>query len=328
VLNRNGRALLTTALLALLLAFGSEALLWPAQPTHDAIDWLAAGISFPCTALILLWLATRFRMRDVYGLMALAGIYGIAYGVLIHPAYALVDVPRTWFTRVLGAHTLAGLVMLLLFLALMPVISRRRVIVTGALSAVVGLAWGIWGRWSPTLADVPASETPLVSLLAALVMFTLAIGLTLALLARQPQSEAPLMFAPPAILGAGVGLAAILVIRLAQGSTDGLSLLVLSTFAALSVGVLYYQQRRKGTALLDPIGRLPARGWPLLMGVAVALLAAGMIVGYGPPRGEGVDDPVLVISVIFTAYGIAWLPAVTAILAARAFIRLARQGRL
>jgi hypothetical protein len=321
------RSIGLAAALALLLAFGSEVLLWPHWPARSMLDWVLLAPGYLALSITLLAAAARFRLRDLFGLMALAGLYGILAGLLLHPASALADAPRTWFTRVMGAHSLIGLLMLTLLLVLRRPLSRWRALALAVIALPVGIAWGAWGRWSGDVysGGAAAGETPLALLLAAAAGLAVLTGLMLLGLRRwQPAPVAP---SRRALALALLGLLALLIVRVLQGSLDGLSLLILGTFAVFSMGVLYNQERRTGRTLLDGLQAAPAAGWAGLL-AAVLALGVGAALGYGLQRGQGANDPVFVITTLFTAYGIGWLPAVAAVLAARGISRQARLGRL
>ncbi len=104
-------------LLAALLGFASEVLLWT-QPTRPLLDWALLALGYLALSGLLLEIAARYRLRDAFGLLTLAGIYGMLNGLILNPATALIDVPRTLITRAMGAHAVAGLIALALFLAL------------------------------------------------------------------------------------------------------------------------------------------------------------------------------------------------------------------
>ncbi|MBW4439590.1 MAG: hypothetical protein KME04_20815 [Pleurocapsa minor GSE-CHR-MK-17-07R] len=319
------RRLWTTVFLAAMLAFGSEILLWPHAGGRSVIGWISTVIGYPALAGLLLALAERFRMRDLFGLMALAGVYGVLNGLLITPDTALADIPRTWFTRMMGAHAFVGLLMLGLFLTLQYPWSRTKIIALGVITALLGVAFGVWGRWAPELygagGEVERLPLQLVSMGVCLL-----IVLTGTVMASRPQTYAPnsrlSVFAP------ALALFGILIMRLLEGTLDSLSLVVTGTFALLAVGVLYYQKRQKGPTLLDGLNTLPADQSIYYLGMYATFLYGGGYAGYFLERGTGSGDPVYVIGVIFLAYGIVWLPAVAVVLGARAFIRLSRQGRL
>jgi hypothetical protein len=319
------RRVWTTLFLAALLAFGSEVLLWPHAGGKTAIGWLAALVGYPAIAAVLLVLAARFRMRDAFGVLALAGVYGVLNGLLINPDTALADVPRTWFTRVMGAHVFVGLLMLALFLSLRRPWTRARTIVIGAVVVLLGVAFGTWGRWSPELYAGGGQVDRLVLHLVSMGMCVLVVVAGAVLASRSagfaPNTRLAVLLPALALLGLGI-------MRALEGALDGLSLGVTGTFALLAVGVLYYQQRQKGPTLLDGLDALPSPGSLYYLAMYATFFYGGTYLGYFLERGEGARDSVYVIGVIFLAYGIVWLPALAAVLGARAFIRLSRQGRL
>ncbi len=129
-------------LLAALLLFASEVVLWTNPTGRAPLEWLLLAVGYLALAVLLLDLAARYRIRDLFGLLALAGIYGLISSLALNSQTALAEVPRTWATRVMGAHTLAGLGALLLFLTFTSARSRGLL-----LAAVVsGLLWGVWVR--------------------------------------------------------------------------------------------------------------------------------------------------------------------------------------
>jgi len=321
---------------------------------RGAGDWLIRLIAYPALAALLLEIAARFRMRDLFGLMALAGIYGLLNGLLINPDTTLVDIPRTWFTRVMGAQSLMGLLMLSLFFAFSRRFTRTKLISLFTSAGIVGTFYGVWGRWAVELqmgvtefiqarfgipdgvaygvtgVEADIRQTALITLLLYAVALILIITALCFLLSRRADDGQPLNLrlsrrALALVLLILVGLFAL---RLLTFVTDTLSLMVLGTFILISLGVLYYQQRKTGGTLLDSLGSLPVRGWLIVVIVMSVVFIIAAIIGYGLERGTGADDPIFVITNIFTSYGLFWLPAVCLVLAARAFIRLSRQGKL
>ncbi|MBC8171837.1 MAG: hypothetical protein H7X77_09190, partial [Anaerolineae bacterium] len=105
-------------LLAVTLFFGSEILLWTNLSGRSASDWLLLSPGYLALSTLLLDFIVRYRVRDLPGLMTIAGLYGLLNALLLNPDTTLFDIPRTLVTRVTGAHTLLGLEMLILFLAL------------------------------------------------------------------------------------------------------------------------------------------------------------------------------------------------------------------
>jgi hypothetical protein len=310
-------------LLAVALLFGSQILLWTDPTRLPLIDWLALTVGYTATAALLLDLAVRFRIRNIFGVLALVGIYGLLNGLLLNPDTALADMPRTLFTRVMGAHTFAGLLMLGLFLQMS---TPRKVSLPISLIAggLVGLGWGTWARWSPTLLRPEAGDTPLGALLIAAVI---AAGLFAALLAVRPRDPAPdLRLKPMEWLVVVVVFASLLAIRVINAQIDALSFTLIVALIVFCLALLWFLRRDKGRTLLDNVGTTAPR-WTVFIIEVAAFVIMG-IVSYGLPRGAGAGDPVFVITVVLTGFGLAWLPGVSLALGAQAFAREVRAGRL
>lgn len=310
-------------LLAVALLFGSEVLLWTAPVERSLLDWLPLILGYTAVATLLLDLAARFRVRNIFGLLALAGIYGLLNGLLLNPETALIDVPRTLFTRVLGAHTLMGFLMLLLWLRLLTP-KKTPFVIAVIVGVVIGIGWGVWAHWSPTLLNLNADETPLAVMLVAALVSAGIFALLLALPRHGQLVDAQLK--PQAAIILIILLVGLLVIRVVSGQVDNVAFssgLLLIIFCGL---VLWFQRRKKGRTLLDDLDTQPVR-WSLLLVLLVTFVAAG-IASYGLPRGEGSGDPVFIVTIVLTAFGVAWLPGASLAMGATAFARQVRAGKL
>jgi hypothetical protein len=150
-----------------------------------------------------------------------------------------------------------------------------------------------------------------------------------ALLWPRPAGPALNLRLKPLELVASLGVVIIVLdVRAAAGAVDGLALAIMGVLALYCVGILYFQRRQKGRTLLDEAGvQAGLDALPLWVGGVVAF--AGVCVGaYGLPRFAGETDLVAALAVVFTGYGLIWLPAVSLVLGARAFARQARALRL
>ena len=299
-------------LLAALLWFGSTGLLW--TPILSPLDWLTLPGYYAISAL-LLDLAARFRARDVFALLTLAGIYGLLAALFIHPATALIDMPRTLFTRALGAHALVGLIALVTFLR-----GRNSLLYLGG-ALLVGVAAGVWARWSPVELWGTAEPTPLITALS-----TFAVGvvvyLALSAVAQQPDPPTDYRLSPLGWLIISVIGAALILFHAAQGRIDGVAAITSLVLVGFSTAILWFQKRVKGTMLLD---RLPAQRLPGGLLPAVAFFV-GVMTGCLLPRTD--PDGISILVSLFAAYGVIWLPAVSIVLGWRSFARQARALKL
>jgi hypothetical protein len=309
--------------LAALWAFGSEILLWTLPERTALVDGAAAALGYLALAALLLDLGVRFRVRGVYGLLGLAGIYALGYSLLINPASAFADLPRTLFTRVLGANALIGLGGLLI-LILTGTLRPRRPLLPSIGAAALGTAWGMWARWSPAVITgrLDGPEAPL-TLAVALAVGLLAVFGALRLM-RAP--EADLRLSPLGWTLTLGGLLAALILRLAEGTLSNAALSFTLPLILICLGILYWQRRRRGIPLL---GRLasPAVPWRTLIGLAL-MFSAGAGISVLIPRSETAPDPLFAITLIFTAYGFVWLPTVAVVIAVRGLGRMLRAGHL
>ena len=141
-------------LLGVLFTFGSEVLLWSNPERRTALDVLLVIVVNIAIGAIVLDLAARYRIRNLYDAMTIIAIYGVLTSLLIYPERTTTDLPRMLGTRILGGYTLLGLEIFGLFLVLLNGSNRHRNWLLIGWSICVGFAWAIWVRWSPSLIGV------------------------------------------------------------------------------------------------------------------------------------------------------------------------------
>ncbi|HYO87312.1 MAG TPA: hypothetical protein VER79_01620 [Candidatus Limnocylindrales bacterium] len=315
--------------LGVLLLIGLELLPWAAPDARCTLEWPLLAVGYTALAALLLDMAARLRMRDGYGVLALAGLAGAGAALLFNPAYALANPPLTWFTRALGACALGGMLALLLFLQGTRPMNRPAAALLLMLSAAGGALWGYWARWSPQAVDATAPPTPPEVIVLTAVLVLLVLIAVLALSGRARTGEPlDLRLPPPVLAVLLLALLAVFLGRVLSESVDAASALALSLAGAMSLAVLYYQKRPRGLTLLDGIERLPPANWPKLVVPAAVLVVAGAVLGAGLPRGPLDSDAVAILAAGITAFGFLWLPGVALVIGARAFGRLARTDRL
>ncbi len=312
---------LARGLLATLLLFASEILLWTNPAGHPIIEWPLRAAGYFALGGLLLDFAARYRVRDIFGLLVLTGFYALLNALALNPQSALADVPRTWATRIMGAHTLVGFGALLLFLALTSGRSGRWQWLAAGL---VGALWGVWMRGLPVFTEIPADSISLAALLVAGGISLAAVVAFAALAGGRVQQMRQWMFRPLEWMLVSV-LFIVLIMRY-RAEIDTLSLLVLLSLAGYCWVVLWFQHREQGAALLD--ASVPVQSPALISSGAMALLLLGAAaLTYSlPPADDGGLFGLL--TGLFAAFGLVWLPTVSLVLGVRSYRRLGRQRRL
>lgn len=342
-------------LLALLLAFGSEILVWTNPSGRPFLEWLLLIPGYLVLSAILLDFIVRYRVRDLFGALLLTGIYALAGALILNPASTLNDMPRTLVTRIMGAHALIAAEMIGLFLVLTGGSSQaRRNLLIGC--AVVGLAWGIWVKNWPQEEGYGAVSLPTmlafgVGGLALIAVYLYVVLPRLQSTKFRTSPPSPLSVysegeISPMILGDKIRfpnasddrlniflltqrdwmviigvLAVLLIVRLLQGQVIGAGLILCPLLMVLCWGIIWFRERKRGDTLLDQ--HLPIR--PLAL--PYMLLAAALFLGVGifaynlSDIKIGTITPFTLIGLGFTAYGLAWLPTVSLVLGVQGYLR-------
>lgn len=317
-------------LLAALLLFGSEVLLWINPPGLSIGEWLLRVAGYLALAALLLDLAVRYRIKDVYDAMTLLAIYGLLNGLLLNPQVGLAEVPDTVVNRVLGGHGLLGLEMFGLFLALTNG-QNARYRRLGVVAAIwLGFYWGVWVRWSPVFSALTPENVPLSTMLA-----WGSGGLLSLLVLYQMTVRWAAGIAPPELRlsvvewgAALVILLALFVIRAAQDALPSDGLLLILALTAGCWAVLWFRRSERGRTLLD--GHVPpvplGWGWIALM---TGLFLGSSVLAYGLPLVEllGINQFSL-MTLGFAGVGLGWLPLIAMVLGVRALDQQARTGQL
>jgi hypothetical protein len=318
---------LVRLLFAAILMFGSEILVWVNPPGRSLLDWLLLIPGYILLAALILDLTVRYRVRDLFGALVLTGVYSLLAALVINPQYAFLDMPRTFITRVLGAHALLATEMLGLFLVLTGGSNKRarRFLFLGCL--IVGVAWGIWVRWWPL--DEGYGLVDMSTML-----FYGAAGIIIigALLAVIPARTAYLTPENVRLSRVGWGITFLLlvglfVLRIFIGIMDVGGVILAAILLVICGAILWFRERPKGETLLD--GHIPIQP-PLLASLIVALLIffAAAIAAYNLPLIQVQQaNQLTLIGIGFTAYGLTWLPTVSLVLGMRAYGRQISKGR-
>jgi hypothetical protein len=323
-------------LLAVALLFGSEILLWTNPPGRALTDWLLIIPAYLALSAVLLDFTVRYRVRDLFGLLVLTGLYSLIAALVVNPASTLIDMPRTLFTRIMGAHALLGTAMFALFLALTGGGRGLLWLLLGC--ALLGFSWGIWIKsWPPEEGYAVVDRVTMLlyggGMLAVMGVVLYGGNLTPrpprrpigegeAASAEWPSPEAEdLRLSWRGWLLVVILWLGQLALRLAQGHIDMGWLAVIVMLAALCWAMLWFRGQALGETLLD--GHMPIEPppFPAFIGTAILFLLLA-IAGYDLPSIQlEALTPLSLIGLAFTAYGLAWLPTVSVYLGFRHYLR-------
>lgn len=310
------------ALLAACLLLGAEAALWTFSARTPA-DWPPLALGYLALAAFALDLALRWRARDLFGLLLLAGLLAAAQSAALFPQRALADLPLTLVTRTLGAYTLAAALALALCLALLGAPRGRRWL----LAAAAGLTWGAWTYGVPALTpDVAPASLSLLLLVGAAALGLVGAARWLLARAGSQLTAADLRLG----LGGGALAAAALAWNLARASDSGAldtqGALICAVLAAYCLLLLWFQRRGGAPTPLEAALPPQPAAWRRLGGAA-ALFLAGGAAGFLLSAALAFDLAGL-LALAFTAYGLVWLPTVSLVLGVEGWRRLTRQRHL
>lgn len=306
--------------LAALLLFGSEILLWNDPQSRTIFDWILLAIGYIALSSIVLDLGVRYRVRDVFGLMLLAGIYGLLNGAILNPQTGLLEVPRTLVTRVLGAHTLIGLGVLALFIHFGQV-NRW----TYHIIRIVAVAWGLWVRWISTLEDTVSAYVLLEPMLGYGLAFMSLIAVC-SLLAKRFARNVTVDSLRLSKLEWGIVLLTLGLLWLRNTNQfDMFALTIVAVLTTFCVLLLWFQKRERGGTLFDSAVPIQVSVLFIIINIVgvVFLGLFGYVISSAIP---GITADVLTVYVaLFTAFGVVWLPTVSLVMGIRAYRKLTRQ---
>lgn len=307
----------------LLLAF-SEFGVWETPGTFGALRWAAVAAIYLALAAIALDLIARLKINEILSLFLVAGMYGLLNGMLVSHV-ATSDLPMSLIGRPLGAHPLA----FMLALAAYRILGSGRA--TGpldfAVAVIAGLAWGIWVRWLPVVANEPIPAVAAGDAVTVLAVALIGAALVrFSLTADTPRVPEDWLLQP---LEWGA-MGGVLVIALIAGISDGSIaasgwgiVIVLQVYIFM---LLYVTQHLRGAdsylrAVTPP--RLPnIAAWLVLV---IPALVAGWIGYHLPGNSDGSVQGDILFGALL-GIGLVWLPGVSAVLGMRAVVRLAREG--
>ncbi len=323
-IRERGTAWGARASFAALLLVCSEWIVWQTPTRFGTLDWLGIAAVYLALAAASLDLIARSGVREPLGLLLVAGLYGLLNATLISGVTAR-DLPLSLLGRPLGAQPLAFLAAFGAF----RVLSSGRA--TGPLDFLIalggGLAWGVWVRWFPLVADEPVPASRSGEALTALAILLAACGVLRAVLppGNPRRIQEWRLGAPEWALVGGV-LAAALAVDAARDAVDGAAISIMIALGGFLATLLYASAVQRGPAsLLDamtPPRRPNLAAWLV---VIAPFLAAGWV-GYHLP-GNGTSSPQS--DLLFgglTVFALVWPPLVSVLIGVRVVSALVREG--
>jgi hypothetical protein len=314
---------------AALLLVCSEWIVWQTPTGFSALEWLGLAVVYLALAGLTLDLVARFAVEDVFGLLLVAGLYGLLNATLISHITAR-DLPLSLVVRPLGAQPLACVLALTAFQVLASGRATGPVDLGAALGA--GLVWGVWLRWFPEVSDeaLPAAEIgPAVGYLALLLLACLLIRFAVPPTGIYRREDWQLT--PPEWFLVVMTLLAAAAVAIDRDDHAGIGLAITLMLGGYAVLLLVIHGRyfpragrpvRSVLASLTPPRRPNPAAW---LAVVVPFLALGWVGFHLPGDGtRSVQSDVLFGAL--TAVGIVWLPAVSTVYGVRAFVQLTREG--
>lgn len=314
--------------LGALFLFGGSVLVWQDITRITALEWALRGTGCVLLATLMLDLAVRYRIRDLYDTMALLAIYALLAGLLITPATAWQDFPRTLITRVLGGQGLTGIEMFGWILVFTNARDTRLKRLLLPVVAWNGFYWGIWIRWMPVFNP---TFTP-VTLVDALVIAALLFGIacTLGIAAQQGARHIRAKDFQLSLVGfllLVVLLAMLLVVRLIAGELSGGIVVACGLLIGVSWAILWFRRTDKEPMLLE--AHFPAVPLPIwwLLPVGGVFVGCALFAYVLPLVGTPQINQLWLMEIGFGAVGMLWYPLVAVTLAFRGLDRQMRTNQ-
>lgn len=318
-------AWLLRALLAALLLFAAEFLLWNDPLGRDPLDWALRLPAYLLLAALLLDVLMRYRVRDLWGAMLALGIYAIGHAVLLNPQRAFALIPDSLLTNALGAQWTVGLEAFGLWLVLLlggRAMREKRLLLMSAF--ILGFTWATWVLWLPAFNPGIFRAVNLIEMFGGMLLGALP-GLLLwgIIRRRPPRLPAAALRLTRQEAGLLVLLAlALFIVNIARGLLSlGTGVAVALLLAGVFWVVLWFRgDTRKATLLDEALPMRPLGTFWLLLAILVFGLAA--LLGASRPLTDffGVNQFNL-IGFVFRAVGTGWMPLVAAIIGVEAFAR-------
>jgi hypothetical protein len=316
-------------LLASLLLLGGEILLWNNPQTHDPLEWLLRFVGYVLSATVLLDLAVRYRIRNLYDVMTLIVVHVLLVALLIQPDVAFDAFPSKLIQRMMGGVGFVSIEIFGVFLLMTRASLKRGRPLLIAYAIAVGFYWGIWVRWAPLRDGSGIQPTTFNIMLAYFgVIGLIAFLLFLRMSRRHSVWEASHLQLDRRELGVVLIVSVLLfLIRFVQGIVDFGGLAVFIVLMALVIGVLVYRKPQKARMLMDNHFPPQPIQW-LWMVIASVVVVGSAFVGYSLPFIElDFVNQLWILELAFLGIGGLWLPLIAVVFSTEAIDRQSRTMR-
>lgn len=327
-LNRSVANWTVRLLLAGLLLFGSEIILWTDPLSHSIIEWIVRIVGYILLATLTLDVAQRYRIRDAYDAMILLAATALVHGLLINPVLGWAEFPSSLLTRIIGSDALVQLIMWGILLTWLRSNTFKYAFYPLIAALWLGIYWGFWMRWIPEL-RATFEAVPLMQLfiIAGVVFAIIVLFYYLVTVQVAKNLEADDLMLTP--LEWGIALLFLIILFLYQAilGTIGAGAVVLTLILLLLCWVILWLRREDDeVSLLEQHLPLEIRSplWILLMAVAFAIATT---ISYQLPLFEtAFVNQLWLMEIGSFAMGLLWLPVVASVIASRAVDRFMREG--
>lgn len=315
-------------LLGFALLLGGEVLFWGNPAAHTLLDWLLLLMGYNLIAVVLLDILVRYRVRDLWGVMIVVGIYGLLNGLLLNPSDVMADIPRRLLSHSLGGYWFIGMESIGLFFILLNGLGayKKRILLIAVVS--VGFFWGVWVYWFPafnlgayTPVLIPEMFAYLAFGLTPIIALSLLLRLQISRLKTDTITAQDFKLTAQQAFPVAIGLLALFALHATQNRIDGTGLFLTVLVLAAFWVVLWFRADTRKPPLLSAFFPMRPIGWPwLLLALAIFCGMAGLGVALPLVALFGFNQFTL-LTTVFGLVGAVWIPLTAAVLGVRSFTR-------
>lgn len=306
-------------LLALLLGFGSEILMWAGAADRQPFDTLLVLAGLAAAGLVMMDIIVRWRVRDLYGLAAVGGLFALSYSTLLNPISPERDIQLATLTDVMGGQSLLTMGVLLVFFVLAGT-AKYWAWLGIPLGGLIGACWGIWTRWAPLSGDWGARPLSFEGMLIIGIVAWGMIALVTWVCTRVSPipTDAMKMGVYEGMFVGGVVIAA-LYRQFDERHIDVPAYVLLSGLALICAAMLWYRKDSYFGWITDPWQPKPA--WAAFFVTAVVFMLSSAYTYQLPRMGSESLGLFEAIRLGFALFGLLWLPGLAVLIGLKAVLR-------